>query len=132
MEVVRRQTVREEQRLQQAARRQPERYAEAVEREKNDALAAFCPGHPLDESAWTMREMQANLQDRTHALRCLRYRVCDEWSYTAQQYGDKDVNIVLSGTAADLPNIITSDKLQEILKKIKKETHAERDSNPGT
>ena len=125
--------MREKQRLQQAAWRQLGSYAEeAVEREKNDALAAFCPRRPLDESAWVMREMQANLQDRTHALRCLRYRVCDEWSYTAQQYGDKDVNIVLSGTAADLPNIITSDKLQEILKKIKKETHAERDSNPGT
>ena len=56
MEVARRQTVRERRRLQQATLRQLQRDVEeeAVERAKRDALAAFCLGHPLDESAWTM------------------------------------------------------------------------------
>ena len=94
MEVARRQTVRERRRLQQAARRQLKDYAEEFgEREKYKALAAVCPGHPLDEIVSATREMQANLKDRTHALRCLCCRLRNEWWFTAQQCADTAVNV---------------------------------------
>lgn len=84
--VVRQQAMRERERLQRAARSQQRRHAaEALEREKQDALADFSPEHPLHESVWAMREMQANVQDTMHALRMLSCRVCKERWYTAER-----------------------------------------------